>query len=66
VLDDDQLKDFVQGTGGGTASSDEASGGVIDISLNPTVLDSKQYYLVFSSPDNRSRIVTVDLTATFD
>src|SRR5438270_11628537 len=66
VLDGDQLKDFVQGAGGNGAASNEASGGIIDISLNPTVLDSKEYYLVFSSPDNGSRTVTADLTATFE
>jgi hypothetical protein len=39
---------------------------VIDVQLSPTILDGKDYYLVFSNPDRRARTVTADFTATFD
>ena len=66
VLDDSQFSDFVGEDGGSTVFSSETSGGIVDIALGPTFFESKKYYLVFRSPDNRSRLVTADLTATFD
>jgi hypothetical protein len=66
VLDSGQLNDFVHRTGGDSVFSHESCGGVIDVMLSPTIFDPKEYYLVFSSPDNHSRLITADLTATFD
>lgn len=66
VLDDNQLHDFVHQGGGDAIFSHESSRGVIDLQLSPTILDAKDYYLVFSSPDRRPRIVVADLMATFD
>jgi len=66
VLDRSQLDGFVHGTGGDAVFSHESNGGVIDVMLSPTIFDPKEYYLVFSSPDNHSRLITADLTATFD
>jgi hypothetical protein len=66
VLDGDQLKDFARGGAPEPIFSHESSQGVIDVQLSPTILDGKDYYLVFSNPDRRARTVTADFTATFD
>ena len=66
VLDRDQLKDLAQGEAPDAIFSHESSHGVVDVRLSPTILDAKDYYLVFSNPDKRTRIVSADLTASFD
>jgi len=66
VLDSDQLKDFAGGGAPEPIFSHESIHGVIDVQLSPTILDGKDYYLVFSNPDKRTRTVTADFVATFD
>lgn len=66
LLDDRQFSDFIQGDVGTVLFSSESIGATIDVTLSPALFEPKKYYLVFRSPDNRVRIVTSNLTATFD
>lgn len=66
VFEADQFNNYVRLGDGAAVFSDESSNGIIDVLLKPTIFDARQYFLVFSSPDNQNRTVTADLTATFD
>jgi hypothetical protein len=62
LLDQEQFDQFVRGSLGNVVFTDSSSAaGIIDIVLDSTLFDPKKYYLVFRTPDNRSRVVTADV-----
>ena len=66
LLDEGQFSDFVHGRADDSVFSSTSSAGIIDITLSPGVLESKKYYLVFRSPDKHARVVSADITASFE
>jgi len=66
LLDEQQFNQFVHGNSGTTVFSNESASGDMDLTLNATPFEPKKYYLVFRTPDARSRVVTADFTAIFD
>jgi hypothetical protein len=67
LLDEQQFDQFVHSHSGAAAFADSSSAaGIIDIVLDSTLFEPKKYYLVFRTPDSRSRMVTADVIATFE
>lgn len=66
LLDEDQFDDLVHGRPNEAVFSSTSSAGIIDVTLSPGVLEPKKYYLVFRTPDRRPRIVSADVTASFE
>lgn len=66
LLDEGQFSDFVRGRVDDSVFSSTSSVGLVDVTLSPGVLEPKKYYLVFRSPDKRARVVTADITASFE
>lgn len=66
LLDESQFDDLVHGRPNEAVFSSTSSAGIIDVTLSPGVLEPKKYYLVFRTPDRRPRVVSADVTASFE
>lgn len=66
LLDEGQFDDLIHGRPNGAVFASTSSTGIIDVTLSPGILEPKKYYLVFRTPDQRPRLVSADVTASFE